>query len=655
MAKIFVSPRLFLIPMLGLWAAACSTSDDRPQVVIDLQLGAGVSAPQTVHVSATQGTVEVKSFEVLWKKDYNPNQVGLVFPTRITGQVSIAATAYANNVPVAQGQLAEPVTLTKGESGPYTLVLNASVPSGNDGGANDGAVDQVTADTGATGTADTSPWNNPEGGMGDAGVADAAQDSATGDTIKPSDTPTGVEDAKDAKDAPTGLADTLASDRSDAAVVPADAAASDVPHTFAWEPASNVQNDPKSTCYGNVVAVDPTNEHVYAAWVDDTTIKVKRWNRLTATWEKTVTLENRGNPNTPGIGVDVKGNVMVLWPQDTKGANTSLDGVWMARSTDGSTWSPPVRIAAGVVYDVTLAMARNGTGHAAYSKKGNGNWSLFTAYYDGTSWAESSKAVEPEAYTADFAPQIALGALGDGLMIYYKGWGVAGTVLTGTSFTDPLMLDPNNATVAGHDPSLAVNRKGEGVVVWTESPGASTVILGRTYNPGTSWSSVTPPIVTEQTVGTPAAALDEQGNITLVWQEYVAKGGYNLVGMHGRLDGTWSDVATLESDNRAGTSATPNNQADPKLAVDGSGNVLLVWRKDLSEGKTSTIGVYGSRYAAGTWLPQAQLGLKTGLVVPYLALAVADSGLGAVTFRYIDLSAVTTDPDSYSATVALFR
>lgn len=641
MAKLHLSPRFILLPVLGLLAAACSSSDDRSQVVVDLTLGTGVSAPQTVRVSATQNGVEVKTFEVAWQASNAGlvHEVGLYFPSTVTGQVTIAATAYANSVAVAQGQIAGAVTLVKGESiGPYALVLNAFRPSGNDGGVFDGSVDQGTSDAGATGAEAGEVGPTPSS---DAGLLDAALDAAAGDAVRPTDAPITSEDAP-ADDALHGDA------------TPGDAT-EEVGHTLAWEPAINVQSDMK-TSYGTVVAIDPINENVYAAWVDDTTVKVRRWTRQTATWEKTVPVENRGNPNTPGIGVDVKGNVMLVWPQDTRGVNTSLDGVWMSRTTDGASWSPPVRISTGVAYGVVLAMARNGTGHAAYSKQGNGTWSLCTAYYDGTVWTESAKPVEDKSNYGDFEPQIALGALGDGLMIYGKGWGVAGTVLTGTTFTEPLMLDPNHATVTGYDPALAVNRKGEGVVVWTESTGGSTVMLGRTYSPALSWSSVTPPIVTEDTVSAPALALDEQGNITLVWQQYLAAGGFNLVGMHGKIDGTWSKVAILETDNRAGSSTTKYNTADPKVAVDGSGNVLVVWRKDLSEGKTAIIGAYGTRYAAGTWLPQAKLGLKTGLSAPYLALAVADSGVGAVTFRYIDINETgTTDPDSYQTMVALFR
>lgn len=635
MAKIQVSPRFFLVSVLCLCGAACSSDDDRTQVLIDLQLGAGVPTPETVGVSAWQGGNEVKTFQIPWGAASSPNQVGLFFPGSIKGQVTIAAKAYAGNLLVAQGQIVEAVTLNKGKTvGPFALALNApSNPTGEDGGITDGGE-----------VGDSGP---------DAGVADAAPDGATEDALGAPDVLGGGDDAKDA---PSGLVDAPALDGSDAAVIPD--ATDDGPHALAWQPAANVQNDNKS-CSGQVVAVDPSNEHVYTAWVDNTTVKVRRWNRQTASWEATVTLQNRGTPDTPGIGVDVNGKVTVLWPQNTSGVNTSLDGVWMSQSTDGSTWSAAVRIAAGASYALKLAMAKNGTGHAAYAKKSTseeGFWALHTAYFDGTAWTEAAKPVEPKTYTAsDFEPQLAVGSLGDGLLIYYRGWDLTGTALTGVSFTDPIILNPSHESASAYTPALAVNRKNEGVVVWTEYTGGSTVLLARGHSPAGGWGTPTPPLVTEDSIGTPAVALDEQGTITLAWQQYLASGGYNLVGKRGKIEGPWSEVTALENDNRAGTSGTPNNEASPTLAVDAFDNIMVVWRKDLSEGKTATIGAYARRYAAGAWSPEATLGLKTGLVVPYLDLAVAESGLAAVGFKYIDLSSTTTDPDSYQATVAIFR
>ena len=70
-----------------------------------------------------------------------------------------------------------------------------------------------------------------------------------------------------------------------------------------------------------------------------------------------------------------------------------------------------------------------------------------------------------------------------------------------------------------------------------------------------------------------------------------------------------------------------------RLAIDGSGNVLLAWRKIIDD---ETAGMYASRFAAAgsAWLAPVQVGQTTGAYVHTPSLSVSDLGLGAVAFCY---------------------
>ncbi len=455
----------------------------------------------------------------------------------------------------------------------------------------------------------------------------------------------------DAPDAPSSSDAVVIS--ADASNVPADAVTSgDAGHTFAWEPAQNIENDPLNPSYTPVVAVDPVNEHVYVAWDEPATVKVKRWNRTTATWEKTVIVENRGAPDSPpGIGVDAKGNVILIWGQNT--GTASVDGLWTSHSSDGVTWSAATRITADRSFDVHLAVARNGTARAVYNKYING-WPLYTAYYDGTGWTELAKTLDANPNSDDSLAQLAVSGTGDGLLIFFQGWALMGVSLTGQTVGALTVMDPDYDTVSLIDPSIAFNRKGQGMVVWGQwASGANTTLLGRTYSAGTGWSNVLPPITSSPTVASTGIALDEQGDATLVWQQHL-QAGDNLVGMHGSPTGAWGDITPIETDNVAGRLDLITEYGYPSLAIDGNGNVLAVWRKDLSTSSTTTFGAYGTRYAGGSWLPQAKLGQKAGLDITGLSVAVADSGFGAAAFIYQSQDA-STDPDIDNVMVAFFR
>lgn len=636
----------FILPfVLGLLATACSSDDERSLVLIDLQLGSGVAPPETVRVSASQSSVEVKTFDIPWgNAGAGPKQVGLFLPDGISGQVTIAAKAFVSNALVSVGRVADLVTLKSGGSvGPYALVLGPVTPPTGDAGVDLGTTGVDASNPDTRDTAPTNPPTDamaPDGGAPDAGAVLDGSGTSTDSPIVPADAADGLAPLVDAKDA------AVAVDANDTV---------DAVHAMAWEPAVNIEGNSSGSTYSSAVTVDPIAEHVYVAWKASASVKVRRWNRQSGSWEKIITLENRGEPNSVSIGADTLGNVMALWGQNSNGTTPTVDGVWMSRTTDGATWSPAVRISPDAAFGVQLAMARNGSARAVYSKQTSKGWPLYTAYYDKTGWIENPTTLDANTNYGSSEPLLALNAAGDGLLVFRKSWGIAGTVLTNTTFTTPTMLDPNYQTVSALDAALAMNRKGEGIVVWAEASGSNTVALARTYNPLVGWGSVSNPLVIASTVASPAVALDEQGTVTLVWQQELDGGALNLMGMRGSVTGAWSDVAVLETDNRAGASNLTSEYAYPKVAIDGSGNILVAWRKNLSEGSTTTYGAYATRYAAGTWAPQTKLGVKVGFDVPVLSVAVADSGFGAASFSYVTGSATTVDSDAYNAHVAFFR
>jgi hypothetical protein len=361
-------------------------------------------------------------------------------------------------------------------------------------------------------------------------------------------------------------------------------------------------------------------------------------------------VENRGGPNGPAIGADAHGNVLVTWGQNTGSA--TVDGAWASRTADGTTWSPPTRITPDPAFDMHLAVARNGTAHAVYNKQRSPGWPLFTAYYDGAGWTENPTTLDSNDSSADSEAQIGVSDTGDGLLIFHLGLGVAASALTGATYTPLFMLDPNYQDVSAYYQALAINRKGEGIALWSEDVGENSQMLGRTYSPSSGWSSVLPPIVTASIVAGTAVALDEQGSATVVWQQNLGS-SLNLVGLHGSPTSSWSDAVPLETDNAAGSSGLTTEYAYPSVAIDGSGNVLTVWRKRVSATDATTYGAYGTRFAAGKWLPQAKLGLKTGFDVFNLNVSVADSGFGAAAFKY--WSDTKNDPDADNVFVAFFR
>jgi len=637
-----ISVKTALLLVLGLTLAACSSEDDRSMLVVDLQLPAGVAAPATVHLTIADATGVVKEADVAWTSpEKTILEVGLYIPAGVVGPVIITARGMTSGVVVFESAIGVPV-LQKGASvGPYPLVLLpvTIVPPAYDGGVDAGIPDVVASEAG--------PIDGvvPDAGVSEAGVIDGPAVSPDGLPDVPPDAPL------QQPDAPT--------DRP--ATPPADAAI-DTMHVPNWEPAQNIENDPINASYGPTIGMDPKSEDVYAAWTEPGSVKVKRWTRSTGVWEKTVVVDNRGSPQEADIGVDGKGNVILVWCQDPNTKDESLMGAWSSRTTDGVAWSPPVRIATPGAYNIKLAVARNGTAHAVYQKKNPDiQWPLYTAYFDGTSWFESENYIDTVfGYAAyDPYPLLVLNPEGDGILIYNR-WAesddqrIGAVKLTGATFGAPETMNPNHETVSNYDRSIAMNRKGEAIFVWSEGSSYEYALYVRTYNPSLGWSSPSPPITNGYYLSPIAAALDEQGNATLVWQQNLTNGKSNLLGIHGSPTAGWGEVAPIETDNLA-THYTYQH-ADPKMATDESGNVFIAWRKDRSVDDVKTYGAYGSRFsfATKTWAPQVKLGEITGLNVVEVSLAVSDRGFAAADFTYIEEDAMA-NPDAYNTMVSFYR
>ena len=64
--------------------------------------------------------------------------------------------------------------------------------------------------------------------------------------------------------------------------------------------------------------------------------------------------------------------------------------------------------------------------------------------------------------------------------------------------------------------------------------------------------------------------LDNDGFLTAAWDQAIATGKENMMAIHGKVGGTWSDIVPLETDNVAPD--LTSELAYPQLAVDAQGS-----------------------------------------------------------------------------------
>jgi hypothetical protein len=445
---------------------------------------------------------------------------------------------------------------------------------------------------------------------------------------------------------------------------------------LAWQPGENVTtDDPLASPTAVAVAVDPVNEHVYVMWIDYASgaVNVRRWNRTQTHWESTKTLErlSNGDPQNPQIGVDDNGQVTAAWFHNNNSdpPDPTLSGVRVSRSTDGVFWSPaesvtPLRR----VVELSLAVARDGRARIAFSEQLTASpytVQLYSAYFDGKTWTTGPNPLAPEDPTdrAFRIPSVAISDTCTGIILFTQKDStghdsVAASTFAGATVDDFVFLNDNTTFNIDNikDSTVAVNRSGQGAVVWLDTNG----VLLRSYSPTTgTWTLAEN--IGDIGLNYPSMVMAPDGTITLAWQEE-GSSYFNVSAIEGTVGGTWT-TTPLETNNLAIRTSQYGSYYEPlpfpALAVDAAGNVLAFWNK-----KTQTtpleFAVYSRRKLAGkpngVWQPATELARESELTPYRTSLAVSDHGLGAASYLWTNPSDTpTTNPDDHKLFVSLFR
>jgi hypothetical protein len=669
----FAFPTLFLAA--GFCLTACS-KDEKTALLVNVTNPATV-AIDTVVIEVSRGSANFTG-KFLWSEaNAGTLKATLLLPAEAAGTdaiLKVSATLRGSEVANAPSR---PITISAGKS---TEPIAVELKPGGDGGT-----DTLPSDgPGLVG--------GPEAGSPDAGVTPDARNDGPGldavvpdapapaDVVQPTDVARlpDVPQLADAADVGVGGPETNPPDApvSDVArLTDAVEAGADGSAGLAWQPAKNILTDPGAYPTTAVaVAVDPVNEHVYVMWIDGySLVKVTRWNRITAAWEPTKTLENlsNGDPLAVQIGVDGTGQVTAAWFHNNANdpPDPTLSGVRVSRSTDGVSWSPaesvtPLRR----VVELSLAVARDGRARIAFSEQLTASpytVQLYSAYFDGKTWTTGPNPLAPEDPT-DRAFRIPLVAISDtctGIILFTqkdsKSYdSVAASTFAGATVDDFVLLDDN--TTFSIDSisysTVAVNRSGQGAVVWPDTDGA----LLRSYSPTTgTWTAAEK--IGNVGLNYPSMVMAPDGTITLAWQEEDS-GNFNVWAIEGRVGGPWT-TTPLETGNLAIRTSQYGSYYEPlpfpELAVDAAGDVLAFWGRK-TQITPLEFAVYSRRKLPGkpngVWQPATELARESELTPYRTSLAVSDRGLGAASYYWTNPSDTpTTNPDDHKLFVSLFR
>jgi hypothetical protein len=294
----------------------------------------------------------------------------------------------------------------------------------------------------------------------------------------------------------------------------------------------------------------------------------------TGRWAAPTSLSASGrDADAPRVAVDARGDAVAVW------ASVGLSG-WTVQASyrpARGTWGTAVALEPPQQGTAAPDVVLDSSGRAVvvWASTSGAGWSVHSAYGGaGGAWSKAIALSGLDA-TGTFTPQLGIEGSGNVTAVWSRSIGTSIVIESATRdaarrvWSAPRQISPNGSDALA--PLIAVNNRGDAVIVWTSSDQTGLAVVAVVRKPGKDWG---PPTVLVGPVSGPLApqvALDARGDALAVWS--YPTGGKALVQAAGRLVGStsWSRPRTL---SKPGSVALT-----PQVTLDADGDGAVVWAR----------------------------------------------------------------------------
>lgn len=292
-------------------------------------------------------------------------------------------------------------------------------------------------------------------------------------------------------------------------------------------------------------------------------------------WSEVITISDPWvNSFNAKVTIDNIGNAVVIWESyDTE--NISIQAV---RRTYFGVWGNPETISTRTDYAFQPDVVSSSNGNVV---------AIWTAYDGVHLYTESASLVngfwtDPEYLSDSFFdainPQITISASGDALAVWSGFDGSNFTIQASIKFADNDWSPSMVLSAPGQDayyPQAAMDAAGNAVAVWSRNNGSNFVIQGSSlyinYSASSHsifWTDPTDLSGLSEDAANPRVAVDPSGNAAAVWTRL---NGANFVLQASELPFGCSWTSPVD------ISDTTLEAISPNLVIDAKGNTLVVW------------------------------------------------------------------------------
>ena len=302
----------------------------------------------------------------------------------------------------------------------------------------------------------------------------------------------------------------------------------------------------------------------------------------------------------PEIAMNVRGEMAVVW-QEREGDQSRVCARHMLGAAE--TWVPyPMTLQAGPGEVVSLHAAMDPAGniHAVWCAGTRGAYRVYASGYgaEGGAWDPQPTPLGAPSARAVY-PQLAVNRAGQGLVVWSEENDGAGNRLVachfepaGRAWSDrPTEVARGRATYL----RMALDDRGAAVVLWVGAGEGGVQNLHASHlDPRSLEWTPAPLLASGRAIHWPQVGLDAQGRAHALWRQEAA--GAEKLFTRRYTGGRWEEARTLLAEDLGG------NQAHG-LSVNAEGQALAIWSQQLA-GQAS---VCVRRFDGRTWSPRPLL------------------------------------------------
>jgi hypothetical protein len=308
-----------------------------------------------------------------------------------------------------------------------------------------------------------------------------------------------------------------------------------------------------------------------------------------------------GEAREPQVAANASGDAVAVWSQH----DGTAQRIYARRHTAGVGWGSVERIDAGTLGAgvAQVAIDDSGNAMAVWQQDGLDTTRRIYAnrYTAGTGWGSPQLIGSSAEVNEDYA-QVAISANGDAIAVWQQVDRMTGLqsiaanrfVLSGGWGTH-VLIEASNRLALGQQ--VAVDASGNAHAVWLQSDGTAFRLFSNRYIAGSGWGTPTQLSSGIGSAADPQVAVDATGNAVVVFVHFdgAVVGATDSIWARRYVAGTgWMAATLLESGSQGAD--------EPQVAVDARGNAYVVWTQ--VTGGNSVPSIHATRFTtSGGWAP----------------------------------------------------